>query len=111
VIVYCLRFIDNARISKGKKYGSLTFDETEALLRCRMKTQELSYPDELSDLKAGRPVNNNSNLLALHLFVDKSRLIRVGGRLQTAVLGYDQKQQVILPPKCHLSELVVQPNI
>ena len=32
----------------------------------------------------------------------------MGGRLQTAVLDYDQKHQVILPSKCHLSELVVQ---
>jgi len=41
-------------------------------------------------------------------FLDKDGLIRVGGRLQAAVLDYDQKRQVILPPKCHLSELIVQ---
>jgi len=41
-------------------------------------------------------------------FLDKDGLIRVGGRLQAAVLACDQKRQVILPPKCHLSELIVQ---
>ena len=108
-MAYCFRFIYNARNSKAKKCGSLTVDETErALLRCARKTQELFYPDELRDLQAGHPVGKSSKLLALHPFVDKDGLIRVGGRLQAAVLDYNQKHQVILPPKCHLSELIVQ---
>jgi hypothetical protein len=110
VLAYCFCFIDNARNSKGKKSGSLTtVNETEeALLRCIRKTQELSYSDELRDLQAGRPVRKNSKLLHLHPFVDKDGLIRVGGRLQAAALDYDQKHQVILPAKCHLSILIVQ---
>jgi len=109
VMAYSLRFIYNARNPKGKKVGSLTVDEIEeALLRCIRKTQELFYPDELRDLQSGRPVRKNNKLLALHPFVDKDGLIRVGGRLQAAVIDYDQKHQVILPPKCHLSELIVQ---
>jgi len=109
VIAYCFRFIYNARNPKGKKFGSLTVDEIdEALLRCIRKTRELSYPDELRDLQAGRPVRKNSKLLSLHPFVDKDGLIRVGGRLQAALIDYDQKHQVILTPKCHLSELIVQ---
>jgi len=100
VMAYCFRFINNARDPKGKKYGSLTVDETEeALLRCIRKTQELSYPDELKDLRAGRPIRKNSKLLALHPFLDQDGLIRVGRRFQAAVLDYDQKDQVILPPK------------
>ena len=109
VMAYCLRFIYNARNPKGKKCGSLTVDETEeALLRCIRKTQESSYPNELRNLQAERPVRKNSKLQALHPFVDKDGLTRVGGRLQAAVLDYDQKHQVILPPKCHLSELIFQ---
>jgi len=97
VMAYCLCFIYNARNPKGKKFGSLTVDEIEeALLQCIRKTQELSYPDELRDLQAGRPVRKNSKLLALHPFVDKDGLIRVGRRLQAAVIDYDQKRQV--PP-------------
>ena len=99
MIAYCFRFIYNARNPKGKKFGSLTVDEIdEALLRCIRKTRELSYPDELRDLQAGRPVRKNSKLLSLHPFVDKDGLIRVGERLQAAVIDYDQKHQVILPP-------------
>ena len=50
VMAYCFRFIYNVRNSKGRKGRSLTVDETEeALLRC-VRTQELSYPDELRDL-------------------------------------------------------------
>jgi hypothetical protein len=102
-MAYCLRFIYNARNSKDKKGGNLTVDETEeALLRCISRTQ-VSYPDELRDLQAGRPVRKSSKLLSLHPFVDKDGLIRVGGRLQFAVLDYDQRHQVILPSKCHLS--------
>ena len=40
--------------------------------------------------------------------MDKDGLIRVGGRLQAVVLDYDQKHQVILPSKCHLSKLIAQ---
>jgi hypothetical protein len=58
-------------------------------------------------LRAGRPVRKNSELLTLHPFVDKDGLIRVGWRLRTAVLDYDQKHQVILPPKGHLSEMIL----
>jgi len=36
--------------------------------------------------------------------------IRVGRRLQAAVLDYDEKHQVILPSKCHLSKLIAQHN-
>ena len=108
-MAYCLCFNYNARNPKGKKCGSLTIDEIEeALLRCIRKTQESSYPNELRDLQAGQPVRKNSKLLARHPFLDKDGLIRVGGRLQAAALDYDQKHQVILPPKCHLSELIFQ---
>jgi len=78
------------------------------LLRCARKTQELSYPDEVRVLEAGRPVRKGSKLLALHPIVDKDGLIRVGRRVQAAILDYDQKHEVILPSKCHLSELIVQ---
>ena len=109
VMTYCFHFINNARDPKGKKYGSLMVDETEeALLRCIRKTRELSCPDELKDLQGGRPIRKNSKLLALCPFLDQDGLVRVDGRLQAAVLDYDQKHQVILPPKGHLSELIVQ---
>ena len=109
VVAYCHRFIYTARNPKDKKCGSLTINETEeALLQCIRRTQKSFYPDELRHLQAKRPVKKNSNLLALHTFVDKDGLIRVGGRLQAAVLDYNQKRQVILPAKCHLSELIVQ---
>jgi N-acyl-D-aspartate/D-glutamate deacylase len=92
VIAYCFRFNNNARDPKSKKYGSLTVDETEeALLRCFRKNQELSYSDELKDLRVGGPIRKHSKLLALHPFLDKDGLIRVGGRLQAAVLDYDKK--------------------
>jgi hypothetical protein len=109
VMAHCFRFIDNVRNSKSKKYGSLTVDETEeALLRCIKKIQELFYPDKLKDLQTGRPTRKNSKLVAVHPFLDKDGLIRVGGRLEASVLDYYQKHQVILPHKCHQSELIVQ---
>jgi hypothetical protein len=109
VMAYCLCFVYNARNSKNKKGGNLTVDETEAaLLRCLRRTQEVSYPDDLRNLQAGHPVTKSSKLISLHPFVDKDGLIRVGGRLQAAVLDYDQRHQVILPSKCHLSKLIAQ---
>jgi hypothetical protein len=109
VLAYCFRFINNAKDPNSKKYGSLTVDETEeALMRCIRQTQELSYSNELKDMQAERPIRRSSKLLALHPFLDKDGIIRVGGRLQTAILDYDQKHQVILPPKGHLCELIVQ---
>ena len=95
VMSYCFRFIYNARNPNGKKCGRLTVDETEeTLLRCIKKTQELSYSDELRHLQAGRPVRKNKKLLALHPFVDKDGLIRVGGRLQAAKTSGDIATQM-----------------
>jgi len=94
-MAYCFHFI-NAKNPNGKKYGSITVDETEeALLRCIRQTQELSYSDELMDMRSGRPIRKSSKLLALHPFLDKGGLVRVGGRLQAAVLDYDQKHRDI----------------
>jgi hypothetical protein len=108
-MAYCLRFIYNSRNSNGKKGGDLKVGESEgALLRYVRRTQEVFYLDELQDLQAGRPVKKNNKLLSLHPFVVKDGLIRVGGRLQAAVLDYDQKHQVILPSKCHLSKFIAQ---
>jgi hypothetical protein len=109
VMAYCFHFTYNARNSKNKKGGNLTVDETEeALLRCIRRTQEVFYPDELRDLQAERPIRKSNKLLSLHPFVDEDGLIRVGGRIQAVVLEFDQRHQVILPSKCHLSKLIAQ---
>ena len=48
-----------------------------------------------------------SPLWRLSLFVDRDRILRVGGRLEMSNLPYDAKDPVILPKKHHISKLVI----
>ena len=48
-----------------------------------------------------------SPLRALTPFLDNSGIIRVGGRIQTSHLPYNERHPVILPRDCWLSNLVL----
>jgi hypothetical protein len=69
--------------------------------------QQNFYAQELHDLTNQQEVSSTSSLRALHPFIDKEGILRVGGRLQQSALSYQSMHQVILPPNCHFTKLVV----
>ena len=44
----------------------------------------------------------------LNPFLDKTGILRVGGRLQHSQLSYASKHQIILHPHSHLSKLIIE---
>ena len=78
---------------------------TEFLIQ---QVQSLYYPSEIAALKAGKPLPLNSHIIRLDPFIDASGLLRVGGRLKTALIPELEKHPVIIPKKCVIADLIVR---
>jgi hypothetical protein len=109
-ITRCLRFASNCKTAKGDRNVSfLTAEELakaeQAILR---NIQNQHYSDEIQRLKANKLVKRDSKLAALTPFLDNKKLLRVGGRLQNSNLSWDSKHQIILPPKNHVTCLIIK---
>jgi len=63
-----------------------------------MSSQELEEKQEF---------DVNSSLKALHPFLDKEGLLRVGGSLQHSTLPYQPRHQMIRPANHHFTNLIV----
>ncbi|XP_049286210.1 uncharacterized protein LOC125765292 [Anopheles funestus] len=106
VTVYCLRFI---RRCQGKRieYGFIKCGEyVEAKQTLIRALQHKEFKEEIGLLLKNRPITASSKLKRLRPFVDKSGILRVGGRLRNADMKYAAKHPIILPGKCHFSRIV-----
>uniref|UniRef100_A0A182VT95 Integrase_H2C2 domain-containing protein n=1 Tax=Anopheles minimus TaxID=112268 RepID=A0A182VT95_9DIPT len=104
--LYCLRFI---RRCQGKmiEYGFIKCNEyAEAKQTLIRALQRKEFNEEIGLLLKNQPIPANSKLKRLRPFVDKSGILRVGGRLRNADMKYAAKHPMILPGKCHFSRTV-----
>ena len=69
--------------------------------------QSCVYKDEMYLLEQGRLVNRVSRLYKLNPILVQG-ILRVGGRLDNAVLDYDLKHPIILPDMNHLTTLIIR---
>ena len=88
---------------------ALTTEELrEATLLVVSLVQAQGFAEELRDLKANKEVKGSSRLAKLKPVLAEA-VLRVGGRLEEAVvLSYDEKHPIILPKKHHVSQLIVR---
>ena len=107
---YCRRFIRNSWIpTEDKNLSFLTSYELHGTLLVFIRqSQKSHFGVEIKKLEEQRCIPNNSKILSLHPFLDKSGILRVGGRLQHSQLNYESKHQIILHPHSHLSKLIIQ---
>ncbi len=85
-------------------------DYKEAELTVLRQSQYESFPEELSCLRAGKPLARNSRLLCLAPeFDEDTKLIRVGGRLrQSSQLEEDAIHPIVLE-SCHpITKLIIK---
>lgn len=75
------------------------------ILQC---VQQASFENEYHQLKQHVNVASTSPLAKLDPFMDENGLIRVGGRLRSAELPYEEMHPVILPRNSHVSALIVK---
>ncbi|XP_067250257.1 uncharacterized protein [Chanodichthys erythropterus] len=70
--------------------------------------QAEAFSEELKCLQVGTVISKQSPLFNLSPYIDKSGLLRVGGRLSQANLGRDEQCPLILPGHCHITSLLIQ---
>jgi len=109
VAAYCRQFVYNCRHQlANRQFTALTTqDLDQTLTSCVKLVQQISYGQEIKDLLESQEVSTTSSLKTLHPFIDDKGILRVGGRLQQSTLPYHVIHQIILPPKHHLTKLIV----
>lgn len=85
-------------------------DYKRAELAVLRQSQTESFPEELSYLRAGKPLPKNSRLLCLAPEFDEDiELIRVGGRLrQTSQLEEDTIHPIVLDSRHPITKLIIR---
>lgn len=109
-IARCLRFAQNCKTAKHERNCNfLTAEELKNAEQVILRNvQKSEFFDEIQKLKANKPIKKDSKLVALTPFLDNHKLLRVGGRLHNANLSWTKKHQIILPPKNHITNLIIK---
>jgi hypothetical protein len=104
IVSYCLRF---SRVCQSNSPIAAVSAEEVSHSLCALiyYVQKVAFSDEISNLASGVPVSKN--LRRLDLFIDRTGLIRVDGRLTNADISYEQKHPVLLPSKHRLTDLLI----
>ncbi|XP_063543228.1 uncharacterized protein LOC134751714 [Cydia strobilella] len=104
VVAYCRRFLKNKR--KNHTY-LLKVELDEALAIMVKKSQQQAYAEEIEEIKKGR-LKKKGQLTSFTPQLDDFGIIRVGGRLQSADMAYDQKHPMLLPKSAWLTQLIIR---
>lgn len=99
IIAYCRRFIlAVTKKSQPPSSNTITADEYESsLITCVKIVQKGHYGQELKSLLGDGSVSTRSKILSLTPFIDDSKVIRVGGRLQNSVMPFRSKHPIVVP--------------
>ncbi|UYV73009.1 hypothetical protein LAZ67_10001506 [Cordylochernes scorpioides] len=108
-LAWCLRFINNSRYPSNKFSGTLTTKEIRSSeLKITKVVQECYFSVEINALLSSKALPKTNKLLCLNPFIDQNGILRVGGRLKLSSLSEFQKHPIILPPKSHVTELIIR---
>jgi hypothetical protein len=66
------------------------------------------YEQEIRALKEGKHIQSSSDIYQLDPFLDKDKLLRVGGRLDYASVDYDTKHQYLIPRQNLVAYLLIR---
>jgi hypothetical protein len=96
IIANWLRFLHNLRNPLQKWSGPLTASELERGQNPLVKeVQSQSFQKEIQQCASLDPVT--TKIKCLSPFLDSDGVLRVGGRLQQSLLGFEQKHPILLP--------------
>ncbi|XP_050313723.1 uncharacterized protein LOC126748497 [Anthonomus grandis grandis] len=108
VVAYCRRFLHNLKNKAQRITGHLSPNEISQSTSCLIKLiQADRFPEEIFELEHNRGVKARSKLSTLNPFLDRSKILRVGGRLSHANIDFDYKHPIVLPHNHPFTELVV----
>lgn len=107
VTVYIFRFINKLRKINSDSQNVITAEEIQQAASFWAKySQQLEFAKDIKCLESNSEVSKQSKLKRLNPFLDKSHVLRVGGRLKNARLSYNKKFPIILP-KGPISKLII----
>lgn len=107
VVGYCLRFVDRVR-GRTTSTGPISHTEhNQVLHRIIRYTQQTFYSDLYTQIKRGMTIVP-ATMAQLAPFIDQTGLIRVGGRLRHSTLDDRAKHPILLPQRCHLTNLIIR---
>lgn len=110
IFAYCFRFYNNCRKHKSlRNEGQLTVEELQRGTQfIWVYVQRKAFSDDYRSLQRGSNVHKGSSIASLAPFFDeKTKLIRVGGRLKNASIMDDAKQQILLPKNNCITKLLL----
>ncbi|XP_011169784.3 uncharacterized protein LOC105202802 [Solenopsis invicta] len=108
VAATCIRFARRCRRNRQESSQDLTLEELEYSKRRLIGMEQLSgFQSEIQALRSNKPIPKSSSLKYLNPFLDDEGLLRVGGRLRHADLGYEVKHQWVLPHHSRLTDLII----
>lgn len=107
---YVIRFIHNTRNKNNKRTGILDIDELdESLFMLAKMSQMESFPSEYDSLLKNNYTKLKHALGKLNLFIDKNKLIRVGGRIDnSSQFNYSKKHPILLCSKHPFTHLLLR---
>lgn len=109
ILGWIKRFINNCRNREKIIQKFITIAETINVQSLIVKQlQELYFEEELVALNGEKCVSRSSQLRHLNPFIDEVGCLRVGGRIQSSNLPFEQKHPLIIPAKGGLVTLIIE---
>ncbi|XP_065893821.1 uncharacterized protein [Dysidea avara] len=109
VTAYVLRFTHNLFRQHTRLSGPLSASELQAAKKLWISSSQHScFKEELSYLMKRSKHHCPTLVKQLRLFLDKSNLIRCGGRMHNAPVADAAKFPILLPPKHLLTDMFIQ---
>lgn len=110
VTAYVRRFAENLRRKKVSQPPILSFLNVDELRDAATfwfrSIQSAHFSEEWKASQKGSPVSSSSSLRSLNPFCGEDKLLRLGGRLRNAAIGYSERHPIIIP-KHYIAELLV----
>ena len=109
VLAWMRRFITKIRDSNVKLPDYLTVLELcSARAMLLVLSQKFTYGCERDLLMKAKHLPDSHSLASLSPYLDSRGIMRVGGRLQKAGLGYNSTHPILLSIKSHTTQLIVE---
>ncbi|XP_063825318.1 uncharacterized protein LOC135074867 [Ostrinia nubilalis] len=109
VMAYVRRFINNMKNAKSKITEFLTSKELNQASSCIIKCVQHAHFQKNANGNVSSELGSGSKSLKfLNIFSDGEGMLRVGGRLRYADIPVDQKFPLLLPARCHVTDLLIR---
>src|SRR5207249_1850591 len=108
VTAWMFRFIHRCRTKMKHDTEFLSAIEIQTSLTWILRTvQNQEFRGEIREIERAAQVPRQNHIASLSPFLDHSRILRVGGRLDNAKLPYDVRHPILLPTHHHITDLIV----